>query len=581
MEFRSTKHGLFGRLSAILTAPEGDLSLIRRISNTFVVSATLLVAASTSLSALPLQAPVAYRVDSAPVGIGAADSPDARGPGFVTLNATGSQLPSLSLLNNQGGGRFFFEERVSISSSALILHSMAIADFDADGDLDTAVALDDLEDPSNPTAQIRIYDTSPEGDATPIEQIAIDGIFPTCLEAIDVNADGVLDLVVCHAELGASIGVVTVLTGSASGFTPGRPTAAGILPIAVAGADIDGNGGEEIIVADSNGDAILALLPGQAPRLLAKLDTPSDLAVADFDGDGDDDIAASSALSGIVVLEQVTPGVFRRHELPSSGGLTVLAAADLDGDGNHDIIAAANDPQALLYWAGDGAGGFQASPPLALHRTLSDIALADIDGDGRLDLAASSEISNEVLVFRAAVEEAAATHCPPVPLDDCVVAEQTNLLLQSGARAGAERILWQWRTRSAGAEPFGNPVGEPALFSLCLYEEEAEGSVLEATTRDYNCSGSSCWQIKGGQRLRYRDRARYPGGILDIKMSDNQRGRALLTLRGRGGDLTLPELPIGGSVVVQLVSSSGLCWTSGVIDEALRNDDRQFKARVR
>jgi len=72
----------------------------------------------------------------------------------------------------------------------------------------------------------------------------------------------------------------------------------------------------------------------------------------------------------------------------SNGGIWAMAVADIDGDGNNDIIyrGPGNVPQLLL---GDGKGGFTTAKVEGIKldpNTIYDFKLADVDGDGRPDL---------------------------------------------------------------------------------------------------------------------------------------------------------------------------------------------------
>src|SRR5580765_5800973 len=64
-----------------------------------------------------------------------------------------------------------------------------------------------------------------------------------------------------------------------------------------------------------------------------------------------------------------------------------IAVADFDGDGNPDLATAnlaSNDVSVVL---GDGGGGFSAAPgsPIAVGQTPLWLATADVDGDGDPD----------------------------------------------------------------------------------------------------------------------------------------------------------------------------------------------------
>jgi hypothetical protein len=96
---------------------------------------------------------------------------------------------------------------------------------------------------------------------------------------------------------------------------------------------------------------------------------------------------------------------FEPHPLPVEAQFAPafgIAVADFDGDGHEDLVLAQNffatdvetarfDAGRGLWLKGDGAGGFQAVPGqasgLLIYGEQRGLAVADYDGDGRVDLA--------------------------------------------------------------------------------------------------------------------------------------------------------------------------------------------------
>jgi hypothetical protein len=131
-------------------------------------------------------------------------------------------------------------------------------------------------------------------------------------------------------------------------------------------------------------------------------DTPEDILVADFDNDGDQDIAVSnSGDATISVFLNNGDGTFATAVDYVTGGTAVnsVTSGDIDGDGYIDLVAANNLLAAssnIKVLTNDGDGTFTSAgnygngnPYLA-----SDIELGDIDGDGDLDLFATFDFDN-------------------------------------------------------------------------------------------------------------------------------------------------------------------------------------------
>lgn len=128
-------------------------------------------------------------------------------------------------------------------------------------------------------------------------------------------------------------------------------------------------------------------------------DAPFDMAVGDFNTDGNSDIVTANQLSNTLgLLLGHGNGRFERVRMLSVKGPqpTSLAVGDVDEDGNADIAVAETGYQSpgleghdvsILF--GDGAGSFPRQVNLPVAPCPNAIALGDFDEDGHLDLVVS------------------------------------------------------------------------------------------------------------------------------------------------------------------------------------------------
>ncbi len=153
------------------------------------------------------------------------------------------------------------------------------------------------------------------------------------------------------------------------------------------------NTGEEFWVGTSNGSTLDTAYWGD----FSSSTTYSDVQVADFNGDGFDDILGRTANGGLVVgISTETPSG-RAFTTSTWGSLTnvtdwTIVVGDFNGDGMADLMnRAASDG---TFWLAQSTGsGFQNSYWGGLLNSISwtDITAGDYNGDGRTDLVSRAQ----------------------------------------------------------------------------------------------------------------------------------------------------------------------------------------------
>lgn len=192
-------------------------------------------------------------------------------------------------------------------------------------------------------------------------------------------------------------------------FAPRADLPVGPQPKAVAIADIDGDGRNDIIVARSTPNGSVTLLLGRADGNFGRLDatnragdTPFSMAVADLDKDGSLDVAVGNYFGAEAAILYGKDLQTTRVALPADGAHPfAVTAADLDGNGSLDLVAGMQVGDALNVFLNQGGRNFGAAVRINLDETPGGLAAGDFDGDGaaRLDVAVAMPDKGQVRVL--------------------------------------------------------------------------------------------------------------------------------------------------------------------------------------
>lgn len=242
---------------------------------------------------------------------------------------------------------------------------------------------------------VAVISSSLRAQATQFEMVALPASLTNGVNIIDVgdiDADGDLDFVVFDWFVGMRLLLNNGLAGFVSVALPNVGPAFGTASVPVL-VDIDGDADLDVFVSEQfnsrlfrndGGGAWTDLSAGLGPLLHV-----SRAHVADFDGDGDQDIACTGvALIGArnQMLVNGGGGVFTSVEPFPGFFASSIDAADIDGDGDLDLAIPEGSPR---LWRNDGGMVFTditATHLPVLPTTPALCAFGDVDGDGDVDL---------------------------------------------------------------------------------------------------------------------------------------------------------------------------------------------------
>ena len=311
--------------------------------------------------------------------------------------------------------------------------SIAVGDFANNGKLDLAVT-------NFGTSTVTILLGAGDGTFTQATGSPYTvGTNPTSVAVGDFNRDGNLDLAVANY----SSSNISVLTGNGSGgFTvQSSPPATGAGPITVVAGDCNGDGKSDLVTLNTNGQSVTLLLGnGNATFQTASvIGTPANgnywsnweggfapcLVVGDFNGDGYLDVAVADpafafGISGNSALDMLMnngaadPGTFTEQSLTpnarfNNNNFTGIATGDFNGDGNLDLLISDQYYGFVYVLFGTGSGGFYDSGEdyyVSNDNNFGNFAVADFNGDGNPDFAmAMYQQQNNLFVFLNSLTE--------------------------------------------------------------------------------------------------------------------------------------------------------------------------------
>ncbi|MDQ1524437.1 MAG: trimeric autotransporter adhesin [Pyrinomonadaceae bacterium] len=318
---------------------------------------------------------------------------DFDGDGNTDLASVAENTSGVLLYMGDGTGAFPFRGAINLAGNRA--QSLATGDFDGDGQTDIVIG----QGLTGTTAEnVAVYLNQGLAFSEKISVFMPGDGATTSVAVGDFNSDGKPDLVTTESGNGGFI----ALDDGKGAFTSYRGyNSGGPSPVHVVVLDFNGDGKLDIAVANSGTGGNVAILLGDgagnlgAPTTFAAGELPKFIAHGDFNSDNKIDLAVGNdttqgSVQNVSILFGNGAGGFSAPTKLSSGpaGATNVAVADFNGDGKTDVAAIHRRENNVTILLGDGAGNFSLSGSYATGRLWPSFMLAqDLNHDGRPDFA--------------------------------------------------------------------------------------------------------------------------------------------------------------------------------------------------
>lgn len=308
------------------------------------------------------------------------------------------------------------------------LSTVSAGDLNGDGRPDLVVARSQLQnDPIPPRVEVLFNLTAPGATVpsfAPFVPFNVASKSPNASLA-DINGDGRLDIVV--AMSGNPISFESRLNATEPGaltpdFRGGGSVVINGWMIAHAAGDLNNDGRPDFALVEygeayQNLHVVLNATPlaGDSPDFRAAAgfasgSQPAAAAIADFNLDGRQDLAAANAADGTISVlagqtdaGSIIPAFAAAVPVAVGTQPAALLAVDLNSDGKPDLAsgnAGGNSVSVLMNTGAPGAApAFGETASMAVGSVPRGLAAGDFNGDGKVDVAVANSGSNTVSVL--------------------------------------------------------------------------------------------------------------------------------------------------------------------------------------
>lgn len=250
------------------------------------------------------------------------------------------------------------------------------------------------------------------------------GAYPTGGGTADFNHDGHLDVVTADYH-GNSVSVLLNAGGGLLnlGPTASYPTVDGAETSTLAVGDVNGDGNPDVLAANPQRSSV-SLFLGRAdgtldpainiPVGVSGAAQPYSAAIADFDGDGNNDIAIAEETGGAIIVRLGNGNATFRDEFSYPIGGTrdyIVIARDVNLDNVLDLVVANRNSDSVSVLLGRGDGTFRKAivssvVPMGVTFAMGrpwfgpySVAVADVNRDGVPDIVTPNYVGDSVSIL--------------------------------------------------------------------------------------------------------------------------------------------------------------------------------------